>query len=162
MLKSAELAVRKRLIALAGQPNCGKSTVFNAITGASQHVANYPGVTVEKLSASSKINNTRVEIVDLPGTYSLTSFSPEEKVSRDFILHDKPETIINVADASSIKRSLYLTFQLLEMETPLILNLNMMDVAAKKGITIDSEGLAQELGIRWRQRPSSAGKARRR
>lgn len=147
MLRSAELAVRKRLIALAGQPNCGKSTVFNAITGASQHVANYPGVTVEKLSASSRINNTRVEIVDLPGTYSLTSFSPEEKVSRDFILHDKPETIINVADAASIKRSLYLTFQLLEMETPLILNLNMMDVAAKKGISVNVAGLSRELGI---------------
>ena len=147
MLKSAKLATHKRLIALAGQPNCGKSTVFNSITGASQHVANYPGVTVEKLSASSAINSTRVEIVDLPGTYSLTSFSPEEKVSRDFILHDKPETIINVADASSFKRSLYLTFQLLEMETPVILNLNMMDVAVKKGISIDVEGLSQALGI---------------
>ncbi|MFK5953991.1 MAG: ferrous iron transport protein B [Desulfobacterium sp.] len=147
MLKLAELVADKRLIALAGQPNCGKSTVFNAITGASQHVANYPGVTVEKLSAFSSINSTRVEIVDLPGTYSLTSFSPEEKVSRDFILHDRPATIINVADASSIKRSLYLTFQLLEMETPLILNLNMMDVALKKGISIDTEGLAKELGI---------------
>ncbi|MCP4114576.1 MAG: ferrous iron transport protein B [Desulfobacteraceae bacterium] len=147
MLKSAELAAHKRLIALAGQPNCGKSTVFNAITGASQHVANYPGVTVEKLSGSCSINGSRVEIVDLPGTYSLTSFSPEEKVSRDFILHDKPETIINVADASSIKRSLYLTFQLLEMETPVILDLNMMDVAVKKGMTIDAAGLARELGI---------------
>jgi len=147
MLKSAELAVHKRLIALAGQPNCGKSTVFNAITGASQHVANYPGVTVEKLSALSRINNTRVEIVDLPGTYSLTSFSPEEKVSRDFILHNKPETIINVADAANIKRSLYLAFQLLEMETPLILNLNMMDVAAKKGIAVDVEGLSRKLGV---------------
>jgi ferrous iron transport protein B len=140
------MASQKRLIALAGQPNCGKSTVFNAITGASQHVANYPGVTVEKLSGSYSINGTRIEIVDLPGTYSLTSFSPEEKVSRDFILHDKPETIINVADAASIKRSLYLTFQLLEMETPVILELNMMDVAVKNGMTIDCNGLEKALG----------------
>jgi ferrous iron transport protein B len=140
------MASQKRLIALAGQPNCGKSTVFNAITGASQHVANYPGVTVEKLSGSYSINGTRIEIVDLPGTYSLTSFSPEEKVSRDFILHDKPETIINVADAASIKRSLYLTFQLLEMETPVILDLNMMDVAVKNGMTIDCNGLEKALG----------------
>ncbi|MBI9093196.1 MAG: ferrous iron transport protein B [Desulfobacterium sp.] len=139
------MASQKRLVALAGQPNCGKSTIFNTITGASQHVANYPGVTVEKLSGSYSINGTRIEIVDLPGTYSLTSFSPEEKVSRDFILHDKPETIINVADAANVKRSLYLTFQLLEMETPVILNLNMMDVAAKKGMAIDFKGLEQEL-----------------
>ncbi|MEA1969879.1 MAG: ferrous iron transport protein B [Thermodesulfobacteriota bacterium] len=147
MLKSSDMIKRKRLVALAGQPNCGKSTVYNAITGASQHVANYPGVTVEKLSGSCSVNGTKIEIVDLPGTYSMTSFSPEERVSRDFILHEKPETIINVADAASIKRSLYLTFQLLEMQIPVILNPNMMDVATRNGISIDAKELEKSLGI---------------
>lgn len=147
MLKSAELTGKKRLIALAGQPNCGKSTVFNALTGARQHVANYPGVTVEKLSGTCVLNGNRMELVDLPGTYSMTSFSPEEKVSRDFILHEKPETLINVLDASNIKRSLYLTFQLIEMEIPLVINLNMMDVAERSGIKIDIAGLEQCLGL---------------
>ncbi|MCK5099271.1 MAG: 50S ribosome-binding GTPase, partial [Desulfobacteraceae bacterium] len=147
MLKSGKMSEGKRLVALAGQPNCGKSTVFNAITGASQHVANYPGVTVEKLSGSCSVNGVKVEVVDLPGAYSMTSFSPEEKVTRDFILHEKPETIINVADASSIKRSLYFTLQLIEMELPVVLNLNMMDVALRKGIEIDCEKLGKDLRI---------------
>ncbi|MBW2655597.1 MAG: 50S ribosome-binding GTPase, partial [Deltaproteobacteria bacterium] len=119
----------KLLVALAGQPNCGKSTVFNALTGARQHVANYPGVTVDKMVGWYRYGDTRVEVVDLPGTYSLTSYSPEERVSRDFIIHDNPSVAINVMDASNIKRCLYLTFQLLEMEIPVVLNLNMMDVA---------------------------------
>ena len=135
------------LAALAGQPNCGKSTVFNALTGANQHVANYPGVTVDKLVGWFKHNGSRVELVDLPGTYSLTSYSPEERVSRDFLLHDKPALVINVADASNLKRNLYLTFQLLEMETPLILNLNMMDVAQGRGQKIDAEKLSRRLGV---------------
>jgi ferrous iron transport protein B len=136
------------LIALAGQPNCGKSTVFNALTGASQHVANYPGVTVDKMSGRYKYNSTRVEVVDLPGTYSLTSYSPEERVSRDFILHEKPSAAVNVMDASNLKRCLYLTFQLLEMEIPVILNLNMMDMVKKSGMDIDMDQLAKRLGIR--------------
>lgn len=137
----------KLLVALAGQPNCGKSTVFNALTGARQHVANYPGVTVDKMVGWYRYGDTRVEVVDLPGTYSLTSYSPEERVSRDFIIHDKPSVTINVMDASNIKRCLYLTFQLLEMEIPVVLNLNMMDVAENRGITIDQAALSRQLGI---------------
>ncbi|MBN1140455.1 MAG: ferrous iron transport protein B [Deltaproteobacteria bacterium] len=137
----------KILVALAGQPNCGKSTVFNALTGASQHVANYPGVTVDKMSGRYHHNDRWVDVVDLPGTYSLTSYSPEERVSRDFILHEKPSVVVNVMDAANLKRCLYLTFQLLEMEIPVILNLNMMDVVQKRGIRIDINRLSSNLGI---------------
>jgi ferrous iron transport protein B len=135
------------LVALAGQPNCGKSTVFNALTKARQHVANYPGVTVDKMTGWYKYNSYKVEVVDLPGTYSLTSYSPEERVSRDFILHEKPSLAVNVMDASNLKRCLYLTFQLLEMEIPVVLNLNMMDVVEKRGMDIDVKMLAKRLGI---------------
>ena len=141
------MSADKVLVALAGQPNCGKSTVFNALTGARQHVANYPGVTVDKMTGWYKHNGLRVEVVDLPGTYSLTSYSPEERVSRDFILHDQPSVTVNVMDAANLKRCLYLTFQLLEMETPLVLNLNMMDTAAKRGMAINVQKLSERLGI---------------
>ena len=137
---------KKALLALAGQPNCGKSTVFNALTGASQHVANYPGVTVEKMTGSYRYDGMKVEVVDLPGTYSLTSYSPEERVSRDFLLHEKPSVVVNVVDASNLKRHLYLTFQLLEMDVPLIVDLNMMDVAERRGINIDTQELSRHLG----------------
>jgi ferrous iron transport protein B len=137
---------KKALLALAGQPNCGKSTVFNALTGASQHVANYPGVTVEKMTGSYRYDGMKVEVVDLPGTYSLTSYSPEERVSRDFLLHEKPSVVVNIADASNLKRHLYLTFQLLEMGVPLVVDLNMMDVAEKRGIDIDTQELSRQLG----------------
>ncbi|MCG8553472.1 MAG: ferrous iron transport protein B, partial [Desulfobacterales bacterium] len=135
------------LIALAGQPNCGKSTVFNALTGARQHVANYPGVTVDKMSGWYKHQDTRVDVVDLPGTYSLTFYSPEERVSRDFILNEKPDVVVNVMDASNFKRCLYLTFQVMEMETPMVLDLNMMDVADNRGVVIDVDALARILGV---------------
>ncbi len=135
------------LTALAGQPNCGKSTVFNMLTGARQHVANYPGVTVEKKTGFFGVNGSRAELVDLPGTYSLTSYSLEERVSRDFLLGDKPAVTINVVDASNLKRNLYLTFQLLEMGVPAVLALNMMDVAERRGFTIDHQKLAERLGI---------------
>ncbi len=137
----------KILVALAGQPNCGKSTVFNVLTGASQHVANYPGVTVDKVSGWYRHNDCRVDVVDLPGTYSLTSYSPEERVSRDFILHEKPSVAVNVMDAANLKRCLYLTFQLLEMEIPVVLNLNMMDVVRHRGMDIDVGRLSGTLGI---------------
>lgn len=135
------------LIALAGQPNCGKSTVFNALTGASQHVANYPGVTVEKMTGRYRHEGLKVEVVDLPGTYSLTSYSLEERVTRGFLLEEKPSVVVNVTDASNLKRNLYLTLQLLEMETPLVMDLNMMDVAERRGIKIDSKALSKQLGV---------------
>jgi ferrous iron transport protein B len=135
------------VVALAGQPNCGKSTLFNALTGAKQHVANYPGVTVDKMVGWYQHKGIRVEVVDLPGTYSMTSYSPEERVSRDFILNDTPCVTVNTMDACNLSRCLYLTLQLLEMEIPLILNLNMMDVAEQKGIRIDTKALSRELGI---------------
>ena len=136
----------KKTIALAGQPNCGKSTVFNSLTGAKQFVANYPGVTVDKMTGWYKRNGEDVEVIDLPGTYSLTSYSPEERVTRDVLLCDPLSAVVNVIDAANLKRSLYLTLQLLEMEIPLILDLNMMDVAEKLGVSIDVPGLSRELG----------------
>jgi len=135
------------LVALAGQPNCGKSTVFNMLTGARQHVANYPGVTVEKKTGSFDLNGTRVELVDLPGTYSLMSYSLEERVARDFLLNDRPRVVIDVVDASNLKRNLYLTLQLLEMEVPTVLNLNMMDVAERRGQGVSVGKLEELLGV---------------
>lgn len=135
------------LAALAGQPNCGKSTIFNMLTGARQHVANYPGVTVEKKSGRFRTASHQVELVDLPGTYSLTSYSLEERVARDFLLHDRPGVILDVADAANLKRSLYLTLQLLEMGRPLVLVLNMMDVAERRGVSLDLAGLSERLRI---------------
>ena len=113
------------LTALAGQPNCGKSTIFNMLTGARQHVANYPGVTVEKKSGSFVCGETRVELVDLPGTYSLASWSPEEMAARQFILDENPDLIVAVLDASTLEKSLYLCLQLLEMQRPLMAALNI-------------------------------------
>ncbi len=136
----------KLLVALAGQPNAGKSTIFNMLTGARQHVANYPGVTVEKKVGFYSHNGSTVELVDLPGTYSLTSYSLEERVARDFILKDRPQVVVNVADASNLRRHLFLTFQLLETGAPVVVSLNMMDVATARGQVVDSELLAKKLG----------------
>lgn len=135
------------LVALAGQPNAGKSTIFNMLTGARQHVANYPGVTVEKKVGFYSQNGATIELVDLPGTYSLTSYSLEERVARDFLLRDNPAVVINVADASNIKRHLFLTFQLIEMGVPVVVSLNMMDVAEARKQVIDPELLAKKLGV---------------
>ena len=149
------------LIALAGQPNCGKSTVFNALTGASQHVANYPGVTVEKMTGRYNYDGLKVEVVDLPGTYSLTSYSLEERVTRGFLLEEKPSVVVNVADASNLTRNLYLTLQLLEMEIPLVMDLNMMDVADRRGIKIDPEKLARHLGASVVQTAIKTGRGKK-
>ncbi len=135
------------VIGLAGQQNAGKSTIFNMLTGASQHIANYPGVTVDKKAGSYRDDEGRVEIVDLPGTYSLTSYSLEERVARDFLLQEKPHAIVNVIDASSLRRGLYFTFQVLEMSFPVVMALNMVDVAEANGRKVDHQKLSELLGI---------------
>lgn len=138
----------KILVGLAGQQNAGKSTTFNTLTGANQHIANYPGVTVDKKSGNYKDKDgVKVEVVDLPGTYSLTSFSLEERVTRDFLLNEKPDVILNVVDATTLKRSLYFTFQIMEMGFPVVIALNMMDVAKRNGIAIDIQSLEHRLGL---------------
>ena len=136
------------LVGLAGQQNAGKSTIFNMLTGANQHIANYPGVTVDKKNGSYRDKHGRVEVVDLPGTYSLTSFSMEERVARDFLLGEKPDVVVNVIDASQLRRSLYLTFQLMEMGLFVVLACNMMDVAQTDGKMVDVERLESALGIK--------------
>ena len=135
----------KITVAVAGQPNSGKSTIFNMLTGARQHVANYPGVTVEKKTGAYQHRGDRIELVDLPGTYSLTSYTQEERIARDFLLHEKPAVVVNIVDASNLERNLYLTFQLGEMGIPLVIALNMMDVAEKRGFKIDTHGLSRHL-----------------
>ena len=125
-------------IALAGNPNSGKSTLFNALTGANQYVGNWPGVTVEKKTGRYK-NDKDVFFTDLPGIYSLSPYTLEEVVSRDFLLNEHPDVIIDVVDASNIERNLYLATQLREIGIPLILALNMIDVVEKNGDTIDTK-----------------------
>ncbi len=135
------------VIALAGNPNAGKTTLFNKLTGTNQHVANYPGVTVEKKSGTYKIDGISYELVDLPGTYSLTAYSIEEIVARDFIAKEKPHAIINVVDASNLERNLSFTIQLLEMGVPVCIALNMIDDANRRGIKIDHNKLSELLGV---------------
>lgn len=134
-------------IALIGNPNCGKTTLFNAYTGANLKVANWPGVTVEKVEGAVRSHNMDIHLIDLPGTYGLTSYSAEESATRDFICSDKVDLIINVVDASSLERSLYLTLQLLEIGKPVILALNMMDIVIRRGMEIDMHRLPEMLGI---------------
>ncbi len=134
-------------IALAGNPNSGKTTFFNELTGSRQHVGNYPGVTVEKKEGIYHHNGNRVHIVDLPGTYSLTAYSIEEVVARDFLATEKPEVVIDIVDASNLERNLYLAIQFLEMGAPLVLALNMIDVAKSRGIEVDSERLSELIGV---------------
>ncbi|MCF8056864.1 MAG: ferrous iron transport protein B [Desulfocapsa sp.] len=134
-------------MALAGNPNAGKTTLFNELTGAKQHVGNYPGITVEYKEGFFSHENRKINITDLPGTYSLTAYSVEELVSRDFLTNQQPDVVINIVDASNIERNLYLTTQFLEMGVPLIIALNMMDVAKDRGIEIRADKLADLLGV---------------
>ncbi|MDO4265106.1 MAG: ferrous iron transport protein B [Eubacteriales bacterium] len=135
-------------IALAGNPNCGKTTMFNALTGANQYVGNWPGVTVEKKSGKVKQSGSgeEIEVVDLPGIYSLSPYTLEEVVSRDYILKDKPDVIMDLVDATNIERNLYLTTQLIETGIPVVIALNMTDLLEKNGIKIDAKQLSGELG----------------
>ena len=134
-------------IALVGNPNCGKTTLFNALTGANQHVGNWPGVTVEKKEGILKNNNDVYNVVDLPGTYSLGAYSEDEIVARDFIIKENPDVVINVVDATNIERNLYLTAQLIEMGANVVIALNMMDEANEKKIMVDIEKLSKGLGV---------------
>ncbi|NKQ40543.1 MAG: ferrous iron transport protein B [Sulfurovum sp.] len=135
-------------VALSGQPNCGKSTIFNMVSGIDQHIANYPGVTVDKKTGHFKYADHKIEMVDLPGTYSFSSYSLEERVAKEFIIDESPDVIVDVVDASNIKRNLYLTFQLLEIGIPVVVVLNMMDVAERRGIDIDSAKISEMLGCK--------------
>lgn len=135
------------MIALAGNPNAGKTTLFNALTGGRQHVGNYPGITVEKKEGIYQQNGHRFNIVDLPGTYSLTAYSLEEVVARDFLVNEKPSVVINIVDASSLERNLYLTIQFLELGVPVCVALNMMDMAQSRGMQIDVQKLSALLGV---------------
>ncbi|MBU4208166.1 MAG: ferrous iron transport protein B [Proteobacteria bacterium] len=134
-------------IALAGNPNSGKTTLFNELTGSRQHVGNYPGVTVEKKQGTYINNGYKLNIVDLPGTYSLTAYSLEEVVARDFLVNEKPEMVVNIVDASNLERNLYLTLQFMEIGIPVCIALNMMDVAETRGIEININKLSRLLGI---------------
>ncbi|XOF32545.1 MAG: ferrous iron transport protein B [Candidatus Electrothrix sp. YB6] len=134
-------------IALAGNPNAGKTTLFNHLTGARQHVGNYPGVTVEKKEGLYLHEEAEIRVVDLPGTYSLTAYSVEELVARDYLVNERPDVVVNIVDASNLERNLYLTCQFLELGVPLVIALNMMDVAEKRGIHIDTEKLSELTGV---------------
>jgi len=148
--QKAEIQDEKKrtiFVALAGQPNVGKSTVFNVLTGLSQHVGNWPGKTVEKKEGFHITGDIKIKIVDLPGTYSLGAYSEEEKIARDFIIQEHPDVVVLIANATVLERSLYLLSELLSMETPVIVVVNMLDVAEKNGIKIDIDALRSSLGI---------------
>ena len=134
-------------IALAGNPNCGKTTLFNALTGSNQYVGNWPGVTVEKKEGTAHIGDRTVTVVDLPGIYSLSPYSMEEIVARDFIIGAAPDCVIDIVDATNLERNLYLTIQLLELERPTVVALNFMDEVEKRGDRIDVDRLSKELGV---------------
>jgi len=140
--------MEKRItIALAGNPNSGKTTIFNNITGAHQHVGNYPGVTVERKEGKLKYKNYDITVVDLPGTYSLTAYSPDEVVARNVIIEEKPDVVVNIVDASNLERNLYLTTQLKELGVPVVVALNMADIAEAQGIHFDYQVLSRLLGV---------------
>ena len=138
---------RTMRIALAGNPNCGKTTLFNALTGSNQYVGNWPGVTVEKKEGTAHLGDKALTVVDLPGIYSLSPYSMEEIVARDFIIGEAPDCVIDIVDATNLERNLYLTVQLLELERPTVLPLKFMDEVEKRGDQIDVDRLSKELGI---------------
>ncbi len=137
---------KKLTIALAGNPNSGKTTIFNNLTGARQHVGNYPGVTVEKKEGRLNYNGYEINVVDLPGTYSLTAYSLDEIVARNFVIEEKPDVVIDIIDSSNLERNLYLATQFMELGVPLVLAFNMYDVAEKQGLNIDKDKLSELFG----------------
>jgi ferrous iron transport protein B len=139
--------MKRRPMALAGNPNTGKSTLFNAVTGGKQEIGNWPGKTVEKKSGTIRIGKETFELVDLPGTYGLTAYSLEELIARRFLVEERPAAVINVVDASNLERNLYLTVQLMELGANVVVALNMNDVAERRGFRIDVQGLSRLLGV---------------
>lgn len=137
-----------KTIALAGNPNCGKTSIFNLLTKTRQHVGNWPGVTVEKKEGILSFKGEEFNIVDLPGTYSLGAYSEDEIVARNFIINDRPDLVLNVVDSSNLERNLYLTMQLLEMDIDVVIALNMMDESKERGIDINIDLLSKELGVK--------------
>ncbi|HIE38399.1 MAG TPA: ferrous iron transport protein B, partial [Anaerolineae bacterium] len=140
-------AERTVLVALAGQPNVGKSTLFNLLTGLNQHVGNWPGKTVERKEGTFTFNGTTYRLVDLPGTYSLTANSAEEVIAREFIIRERPDVVVALVDAATLERSLYLVAELLPLPAPVVVALNMMDVARQEGMRIEPEVLEAALGV---------------
>jgi ferrous iron transport protein B len=138
---------KKLTIVLAGNPNSGKTTIFNNLTGARQHVGNWPGVTVEKKQGTCKYNGYEIRVIDLPGTYSLTAYSIEEVVARDFIIKEKPDVVVDIVDASNLQRNLYLTTQFKELEAKVVVALNMSDLAEKNGVSIDVDKMSHLIGV---------------
>lgn len=132
-------------VALAGNPNTGKSSIFNLLTGGNQHVGNWPGKTVAKAHGFFTRHDTEIQLVDLPGTYSLNAASPEEMIARDYLVRERPDAVIVVADASNLERNLYLVVQVLEIGLPTVVALNMSDVARSRSIHVDVESLEERL-----------------
>jgi len=143
----SHISKKEITIALAGNPNAGKSVVFNQLTGGNQIIGNWPGKTVERTEGWIRYRDRRIRIVDLPGIYSLSTYTEEELIAREFIISGVPDVIISVIDASLLERSLFLTLQLLEMEKPLVLAVNQLDVAESKGLKTDIDALSKLLGI---------------
>jgi len=145
VLKKDNHNMTKLTVALAGNPNSGKTTIFNMLTGARQRVANYPGVTVESKQGLRTYRDYQIKFVDLPGTYSLTAYSAEELIARNFIIEQNPDVVVDVVDASNIERNLYLATQLMELDVPVVLAFNMSDIAKQKGLVFDTEQISKLL-----------------
>jgi ferrous iron transport protein B len=153
--------MKKIKVALAGNPNSGKTSIFNLLTGARQHVGNYPGVTVEKKEGLCKYDGHEITFVDLPGTYSLTAYTIEEIVTRNFIIEERPDVVVDIVDASSIERNLYMATQLIEMNVPLVLAFNMSDIAEQNGLRFDIEQLSRLLEAPIAQTVGNKGKGKK-